>query len=114
MSDIDFRQPGLGLLRAAAEAAELAHAVSGLGPAYGYRPAGRDQIAPLARARIAVPQATRNLLLDWHGICAGTQQAANTVTGAIGRVFRYAAGPSGSGGARPVTGHRHQDPGAGQ
>jgi hypothetical protein len=45
MSDIDFRQPGLGPLRAAAEAAELSQAVSGLVTAYGCRLADS---APLA------------------------------------------------------------------
>jgi hypothetical protein len=46
MSDIDFRQPGLGPLRAAAEAAELSQAVSGLVTAYGCR---LTNSAPLAR-----------------------------------------------------------------
>jgi hypothetical protein len=49
MPDTDFHQPGLGPLRAAAEAAELAHAASGLVSAYGYRLADRDPLAPLAR-----------------------------------------------------------------
>jgi len=49
MSDIDFRQPDLGPLRAASEAAELALAVSGLVTAHGYRLVGSDPLAPLAR-----------------------------------------------------------------
>jgi hypothetical protein len=46
MSDVDFRQPDLGPLRAAAKAAELSQAASGLVTAYGCRLAGS---APLAR-----------------------------------------------------------------
>ncbi len=49
MSETDLHQPGLGPLRAAAEAAELAQAVSGLASADGYRLADRDPLAPLAR-----------------------------------------------------------------
>jgi hypothetical protein len=49
MPDTDLRQPNLGPLRAAAEAAELAQAVSGLVSAYGYRLADTDPLAPLAR-----------------------------------------------------------------
>ena len=50
MPDTDLHQPDLGPLRAAAEAAELAQAVSGLVSADGYRLAGSDPLAPLARA----------------------------------------------------------------
>jgi hypothetical protein len=49
MSDFDFRQPDLGPLRAAAEAAELTHAASGLVSACGCRLVGSDPLAPLAR-----------------------------------------------------------------
>ena len=47
MPDTDLHLPGRGPLRAVAEAAELAQAVSGLVTADGYRLAGSD---PLARA----------------------------------------------------------------
>jgi hypothetical protein len=50
MSDSDFTKPGLGPLRAVAEAAELTHAVSGLVSANGGRLAGSDPLAPLARS----------------------------------------------------------------
>ena len=50
MPDTDLHQPGLGRLRAAAEAAELAQAISGLVTADGYRLAVSDPLAPLARA----------------------------------------------------------------
>ncbi len=49
MSETDLDQPGLGPLRAAAEAAELAQVVPGLASADGYRLADRDPLAPLAR-----------------------------------------------------------------
>ena len=49
MSDTDFLQPDLGPLRAAAEAAELAQAVSGLVSIDGCRLAGSGPLAPLAR-----------------------------------------------------------------
>jgi hypothetical protein len=49
MPDTDLHQPDLGPLRAAAEAAELAQAVSGLVSADGYRLADSDPLAPLAR-----------------------------------------------------------------
>ncbi len=52
MTDTDFPQPGLGPLRAAAEAAELAQAASGLVSIDGCRLADTDPLAPLAR-RIA-------------------------------------------------------------
>ena len=52
MPDTDLHQPALGPLRAAAEAAELAQAVSGLVSIDGCRLAGNDPLAPLAR-RIA-------------------------------------------------------------
>ena len=52
MTDTDFPQPGLGPLRAAAEAAELAQAASGLVSIDGCRLADNDPLAPLAR-RIA-------------------------------------------------------------
>ena len=50
MPDTDLHQPGLGPLRPAAEAAELAQATSGLVTADGYRLAVSDPLAPLARA----------------------------------------------------------------
>jgi hypothetical protein len=50
MPDTDLHQPDLGPLRAAADAAELAQAVSGLVTDDGYRLAGSDPLAPLARA----------------------------------------------------------------
>ena len=49
MTDTDFLQPGLGPLRAAAEAAELAQAASGLVSIDGCRLADSDPLAPLAR-----------------------------------------------------------------
>ena len=49
MPSTDLDQPGLGPLRAAAEAAELAQAVSGLVSMYGYSLADSDPLAPLAR-----------------------------------------------------------------
>ncbi len=49
MSDTDFLQPDLGPLRAAAEAAELAQAVSGLVSIDGCRLADSDPVAALAR-----------------------------------------------------------------
>ena len=52
MTDTDFLQPDLGPLRAAAEAAELAQAASGLVSIDGCRLSDSDPLAPLAR-RIA-------------------------------------------------------------
>jgi hypothetical protein len=49
MSDTDFTKPDLGPLRAAAEAAGLAHAASGLAGADGCRLAGSDPLASLPR-----------------------------------------------------------------
>jgi hypothetical protein len=49
MTDTDFLQPDLGPLRAAAEAAELAQAASGLVSIDGCRLADNDLLAPLAR-----------------------------------------------------------------
>ncbi len=49
MTDTDLHQPDPGPLRAAAEAAELAQAVSGLVSIDGCRLADRDPLAPLAR-----------------------------------------------------------------
>jgi hypothetical protein len=49
MPETDFHQPGLGPLRAAAEAAELAQAVTGLVSIDGCRLADSDPLAPLAR-----------------------------------------------------------------
>ncbi|MBV9384265.1 MAG: hypothetical protein JOY82_04815 [Streptosporangiaceae bacterium] len=49
MTDTDFLQPDLGPLCAAAEAAELAQAASGLVSIDGCRLAGNDPLAPLAR-----------------------------------------------------------------
>ena len=49
MTDTDLRQPDPGPLRAAAEAAELAQAVSGLASTGGCRLADSDPLAPLAR-----------------------------------------------------------------
>jgi hypothetical protein len=49
MSDTDLHQPDLGQLRAAAEGAELAQAVSGLVSTDGYSLADSDLLAPLAR-----------------------------------------------------------------
>jgi hypothetical protein len=49
MTDTDFLQPDLGPLRAAAEAAELVQAVSGLVRIDGCRLADSDPLAPLAR-----------------------------------------------------------------
>ena len=49
MTDTDLHQPDLGPLRAAAAAAELAQAVSGLVRIDGCRLADSDPLAPLAR-----------------------------------------------------------------
>ena len=49
MTDTDLRQPDPGPLRAAAEAAELAHAVTGLVSIDGCRLEDSDPLAPLAR-----------------------------------------------------------------
>ena len=49
MPSSDLHQPDLGPLRAAAEAAELAQAASGLVSTYGYRLADSDPLTPLAR-----------------------------------------------------------------
>ena len=49
MTDTDLRQPDTGPLRAAAEAAELAHAVPGLAGIGGCRLKDSDPLAPLAR-----------------------------------------------------------------
>jgi hypothetical protein len=49
MTDTDLRQPDPGPLRAAAEAAELAQAASGLASTGGWRLADSDPLAPLAR-----------------------------------------------------------------
>ena len=49
MTDTDLRQPDTGPLRAAAEAAELAQAASGLASIGGCRLADSDPLAPLAR-----------------------------------------------------------------
>jgi hypothetical protein len=49
MTDTDLRQPDLGPLRAAAEAAELAQAVTGLVSIDGCRLEDSDPLAPLAR-----------------------------------------------------------------
>jgi len=49
MTDTDLRQPDTGPLRAAAEAAELAHAVPGLAGIGGCRLEDSDPLAPLAR-----------------------------------------------------------------
>ena len=49
MTGTDFLQPDLGPLRVAAEAAELAQAVSGLVSIDGCRLADNDPLAPLAR-----------------------------------------------------------------
>ena len=158
MSDVDFRQPDLGPLRAAADGRELANAVSGLVSAYGSRLDGSDPLAPLARhiarsmteagltvhhcappdplyrlggvclppveaepdadrAGVVVSWTTHDLLsLDWdrYGTRAGIQQTMNRAIGGILSAFSYAAGPFGSGGGWLVTGHTHQDPGAGR
>ena len=49
MTDTDLLQPDPGSLRAAAEAAELAQAVSGLVSIHGCRLVDSDPLAPLAR-----------------------------------------------------------------
>jgi hypothetical protein len=49
MTDTDFLQPDLGPLRAAAKAAELAQAASGLVSIDGCRLSDSDPLAPLAR-----------------------------------------------------------------
>jgi hypothetical protein len=49
MADTDLLQPDPGSLRAAAEAAELAQAVSGLVSIHGCRLVDGDPLAPLAR-----------------------------------------------------------------
>ena len=94
MPDTDLHQPGTGPLRAAADAAELARAASGLVTADGYHLLGLD--------------------LDRCGTRTGNRQARNTAIGGSLRAFGYPPGPFGSGGAWPVTGHRGQHPGAGR
>ena len=94
MPDTDLHQPGTGPLRAAADAAELARAASGLATADGYHLLRLD--------------------LDRCGTRAGTRQAMNTAIGGNLRAFGSPPGPFGSGGAWPVTGRRGQDPGAGR
>ena len=94
MPDTDLHQPGAVPLRAAADAAELAQAASGLVTADGYHLLRLD--------------------LDRCGTHTGNQQAMNTAIGGNLRAFGYPPGPSGSGGAWLVTGHRGQDPGAGR
>ena len=94
MPDTDLQQPGAVPLRAAADAAELAWAASGLVTADGYHLLRLD--------------------LDRCGTPTGNQQAMNTAIGGTLRAFGYPPGPFGSGGAWPVTGRRGQDPGAGR
>jgi hypothetical protein len=94
MPDTDIHQPDLGPLRAAADAAELAQAVSGLVTADEYHLLRLD--------------------LDRCGTHTGNQQAMNTAIGCNLRAFGYPPGPFGSGGAWLVTGHRGQHPGAGR
>ena len=90
MPDTDLHQPVPVPLRAAADAAELAQAVSGLVTADGYH----------------------LLRLDLDR--CGTRRAMNTAISCNLGAFGYPPGPFGSGGAWPVTGHRGQDPGAGR
>jgi hypothetical protein len=66
MPDTDLHQPDPGPLRAAADAAELAQAVSGLVTDDGYRLAGSDPLAPLARA---IARSLTDAGLPLHG-CA--------------------------------------------
>ena len=94
MPDTDLHQPGAVPLRAAADAAELARAASGLAAADGYHLLRLD--------------------LDRCGTSTGTWQAMNTAIGCSLRAFGYPPGPCGPGGAWRVTGHRGQDPGAGR
>jgi hypothetical protein len=64
MSDADFRQPDPGLMRAAAEVAELPHAVFGPATAYGYRLVGSDPLASLARRVMARSMTGAGLSVD--------------------------------------------------
>jgi hypothetical protein len=124
MTDTDFLQPDLGLLRAAAEAAELAQAVSGLVSIDRSRPADNDPLAPLASritrsmTEAGLPQnPPHNLLVlvwDRYGTSVGTQRAMTAAFGSVLRAFGYPVTPFGSGGARLVTGRRDDDPGAGR
>ena len=61
MPDTDLHQPGPGPLRAAADAAELAQAASGLVAATGTASPDSDPLAPLARdiARLLTEAALR-------------------------------------------------------
>jgi hypothetical protein len=77
MTDTDFHKPDPGPLRAAAEAAELAQAASGLVCIDGCRLAGSDPLAPLARdiARTAGAghdRRTRVRQLDGEPLCRAT------------------------------------------
>ncbi len=124
MTDTDFLRPDLGLLRAAAEAAELAQTVAGLVSIDRSRLADNDSLAPLARritrsmTEAGLPEhPPHNLLLldrDRYGTSAGTQQAMTAALGGVLRAFAYLVTPFGPGGARLVTGRRDDDPGAGR
>ena len=144
MPETDFQQPDLGPLRAAAEAAELTQAATGLASAYRYRLADCDPIAQLARD-IARPMAVAGLTVHRcaphrpalsarprrdRGVVdhaqpavaglrrvrprTGTQQAMNTAIGGILRAFGYAIALSGSAGAWLATGRHRQETEAGR
>ncbi len=64
-----------------------------------------------------MPRATRDLLCvdgDRYSAHADSREAMNADIGGVLRVFGHAAGPSGAGGPWLVTGHRHQETGAGR
>jgi hypothetical protein len=72
MTDTDFQQPGLGSLRASAEAAELAQAASGLVTVAGYRltasdPLARDIARSMTAAGLTVHQCAQHDPLHWLG-----------------------------------------------
>jgi hypothetical protein len=103
MSETDLHQPGLGPLRAAAEAAELAQAVSGLASADGYHFADRD---PLARE---IARSTTEAGLTVHR-CAAHDPGYRP--GGV-CLLAVPAGPAAGGGGVAVSWTTHSPPVAG-
>ena len=103
MTDTDFLQPDPSPLRAAAEAAVLAQAVSGLVRIDEGRLAASGPLVPLAR------DIARSM--TEAGTCIGTQQVMNSALGGMLRAFDYLVTPFRSGGAWIVTGRRGTEAG---
>ena len=108
MTDTDLHQPDPGPLRAAAEAAELAQAVSGLVSIDGCRLADSDPLAPLARdiARSLIEAgltmhhcAQHDPLYRLGGVCL-LAVPAESGTGTRDRRVLDRAQPAGAGWAR--------------